>query len=259
VSRRRAVLALLVVALLAAVPVTLGFAGVKPFATWLGRCGIVDSVPANEGTAAPLPGIRVAEQGFTQPVDERDAVSLGAVLENPSDRIAYHTRVTFQVLDAEGRTLPTVRGAQATDDQVPVILPGQRVGVGSTVKPTTPNAVVATVRVTVEVGQWIAGDALGDDFAPVTAEYRRTVRGAGMGAEIAFVPRSTSCRPLKGAVPEASVLFRDQGGKVVGGVRLFNLGHCAQSRWESTLSPLQPIPRNADDARTEIYLYCDVR
>ncbi|MET0237970.1 MAG: hypothetical protein ABW224_25245 [Kibdelosporangium sp.] len=200
----------------------------------------------------------MAEQGFTQPVDEFNSVSLGAVLENPHDRIAYRTQVTLRLLDAQGAE---ITGFESAADDVPIVMPGQRIGVGMTVSPTRAGELlVAKVEVDTRTSQWLAADALGDDFGQVTAEYRQTARRdpkVPTSTEIRFVPQSTACRPLSGANP--ATVFRDNNGTVVGGTRQYAAvaGVCSNFGQETWVIPRKAIP-SADDSRTQLYPYCDI-
>lgn len=228
---------------------------------WFGAsCDIPEAVPPNEGSADASPGgLHVIDQGFTQPVDEFNSVSLGVVLENPHDRIAYHTQVTLRLLDARGAE---ITGYEKATDEIPIIMPGQRIGVGMTISPARASELRVTKFVTeTRTSQWLAVDALGDDFGPVTAEYRQTVRKdpqVAHSTEIRFVPQSVACRPLWGANPAA--VFRDANGTVVGGTRQYTVvtGACSSFGRETWVIPRKAIPP-VDDSRTQLYPYCDIR
>lgn len=253
-------LALLAVVVLAAGTTVVAVSWAR---SWFSSCDIVHSVAPNVGSASPSrDSLRVVEQGFTYPVDEARSVSLGALLENTTDSTAYHTRITVQLLDASNEH---IGGYDITDDHIPIIMPGQRIGIGITTHPTTEeaaNAVVVAIRVSPETAQWLPRDALGDDFVPVTAEYRSTIRrnpNLPNSTEIHFAPKGNSCRPMQGRSP--AVLFRDSSGTLIGGTRQYVLvtascGHFDEETW---VIPRWVIPREADDARTEIYPYCDVQ
>lgn len=238
--------------------------GWPPKAPWFGdSCGIPQSIAPDAPVAvSDRDSLRVVEQGLTQPVDEFNSVSLGAVLENTSDRIAYRTRVTFRLADAENRG---IAGFEATEDEIPIIMPGQRVGAGMTVSPAITDAAsrrIATFQVDTETSRWLPSDALGDDFTPVTAEYRYLLRRdpqVPLSTEIHFVPTSTACRPLVGWNPAA--LFRNGNGAIVGGTRQYSLvtDSCSRIGEETWVIPRKAIPPTADDARTELYPYCDIQ
>lgn len=253
---------LVVLALGAVVVVVTG--GWPPRVPWFGgSCDLPQSVTALGSSSAPRSGgIRVVDQGFTQPSDEFKSVSLAAILENTSDRIAYGTRVTVELLDERNSR---VTGFEAADDEIPILMPGQRIGVGMTVSPTIPDAAsrtVAAFQVDTDTTRWLADDALGEDFAPVTAEYLNTVRRdpeVPHSNEIHFTVTSETCRPLEGWNPAA--VFRDSGGDIVGGMRRYSAvtEACAQNDRETWVIPLKATPPTADDANTEIYPYCDIQ
>ncbi|HEY3464291.1 MAG TPA: hypothetical protein VGL47_04115 [Amycolatopsis sp.] len=64
-------------------------------------CDIPDHVTAGPPTAEG--GIRVVDQGFSQ--NPSGLVSLGAVLENTSDQVAYRVPVRFRLFDAAEATV----------------------------------------------------------------------------------------------------------------------------------------------------------
>ncbi|MBP2324426.1 hypothetical protein JOF56_004811 [Kibdelosporangium banguiense] len=181
------------------------------------------------------------------------------MLENPHDRIAYHTQVTLRLLDAQGAE---ITGFESATDEIPIVMPGQRIGVGMTVSPTRVGDLrVAKFEVETRTSQWLAADALGDDFGQVTAEYRQTVRKdpkVPNSTQIRFVPQSTACRPLWGANPAA--VFRDTNGTLIGGTRQYTVvtGACSNFGRETWVIPRKAIPP-ADDNRTQLYPYCDIR
>jgi hypothetical protein len=258
--KRPAWLAILVVIVLA---VGTAIVAVSWTRGWFGSCNIVQSVAPNVGGAIPNhDGLRVVEQGFTHPADEVRSISVGALLENTTDSIAYHTRITVQLLDADNEN---IGGYDTTDDHIPIIMPGRRIGIGLTAHPTTEEAAkaaVAAIQVSTETTQWLSRDALGDDFEPVTAEYRSTIRrnpNLPNSTEIHFAPKVDNCRPMQGWNP--AVLFRDSSGTLIGGTRQYVLvtASCAHSSEETWVIPRGTIPQEADDARTEIYPYCDIQ
>ena len=133
-------------------------------------CDIPDRVSGQPGSAASAPGgggIRVVEQGFSH--DPSSAVSLGAMLENTSGTVAYRTALTFRLFDAADAELPET-GSAALTVEVPVILPGQRVGAGTGTY--RGSATVASVEVDLGSTTWAPREALGSTFSPVAATPR---------------------------------------------------------------------------------------
>jgi hypothetical protein len=132
-----------------------------------GACDIPDRVSGMSASAVSAPGgggVQVVEQGFTQ--DPNSAVSLGAVLENTGSSIAYRTQVAFRLFDASHSELPEAGPTKLTVE-IPVILPGQRIGTGSGTY--SANVQVASIEVGLGATTWVPRDAVGHSFSPVTA------------------------------------------------------------------------------------------
>ena len=234
-------------------------------------------IPAEvSGAQVTDPGgaLRVVEQGFTQ--DANSAVSIGAVVENTSDKVAYRTKVVFRLFDEAHAELAD-SGAAPLTVEIPVILPGQRIGTG---QGTYRKPKVSTTEIEVQATTWVAHDALGS-FSPVTAVYLRTARfnpRIPTSVDVHYDETSTNCRALTSRT--TAVVFRDAMGKIVGGsvaapdlpiVFRDEQGHdlggekqrppspsCAPGRRETWMVPPTGGPATADDARTGIYPYCDL-
>jgi hypothetical protein len=188
---------------------------------------------------------------------------MGAVLENTGTRIAYRTRVTFAAVDADGQ--PAVHAGHRSwlVQEVPVVMPGQRVPVGvalpAAVTPAGAPARAARVTVTASVTGWLAADSA--SFG--TIAVRVTPGGAarddeGTGA-LDYVTESTWCAELK---PRGtSMVFRDRAGTLVGGDLLPDglPERCRPgvNRQRLATNP-QAVPSTADLGRTGISEYCDV-
>ena len=242
-----------------------------------GGCDIPDKVIGETVSAAAAPGggaVHVVEQGFAQ--DPNSAVSLGAVLENTSSSVAYRTKVTFRLFDAAHTELPET-GTSPLTVEVPIILPGQRIGTG---EGTYRKAKVASVEFGIGASTWVSREAVGS-FSPITATYVRTARfnpRIPTSVDIHYKETSTNCRALNSRT--TAVVFRNAAGKLIGGGVAFpdtpitfrdEQGHdlggetqppaspsCAQGERETWIVPPTGSPSTADDARTEIYPYCDV-
>ncbi|HET6710993.1 hypothetical protein [Amycolatopsis sp.] len=130
------------------------------------------------------------------------------MLENTSTLAAYR--------------IPVTSGTRTTE--VPVLLPGQRIGV------VLDHPALGPVI-------WLAPEALGG-FSPVTA----TVVPAGVRYH------SGNCRALTSR--GAAVLFRDAGGRIIGGEQLPPSSvSCAPGE--------KVLPGGAPGA--EVFPYCDLR
>ncbi|MEC3982450.1 hypothetical protein [Amycolatopsis sp. H20-H5] len=280
-SKVRPFLMLGVVVALGAVTVVLA-GGRLPWTSTPHRCDIPASVAGGAVSSSAAPGgggVRVIEQGFTGAEDH--SVSLGAIVENSSTSVAYRTRVTFRTFDAEHNLLPPTEGSvDRRLVEIPVILPGQRTGVGLSTLMTR-STEIASFEVEMGTTTWVSRPALGQDYEPTTGAYLRVLRfnpKTPFNVDIHYKETSPSCRSL-GSRRTATV-FRDAGGKIVGGsldspggLIIFrdeqgrDLGgewtlpagqSCDQGERETWLTPSVPVPAVAADARTEVYPYCDL-
>lgn len=218
----------------------------------------VDPGPAASATAAPGGGgLRVVEQGSSR-ADR--TVSAGAIVQNTSHATAFHAKIAF-----------TVQGRDWQQQEIPVLLPGQRIGVGA-----EGVADAGAVAVSLRTATWLAADALGADFAPVTATYLHTIRPPHdkVTLDIHYTEHVPACRGLIGA--DVAVVLRDAGGRIVGGATelaglLYRNTDVAASelrppRWApcsrgdhelwAVLGP--PRPAVATTPRAELYPYCGV-
>ncbi|TCO46541.1 hypothetical protein [Actinocrispum wychmicini] len=234
-------------------------------------CGIPQSVNVDPTAAAS--GVRVVDQGLPQA--DNGQLSLGVVLENTSDKVAYRTRVTYKLFDA-GHS-PITR-TYLTDAVIPVMLPGQRVGAGVSDLQDSPKA--ASLEVQIGTTTWLPRDALGG-FSPVTAKYLRTrpsPPGSPPLVSVDYHETSANCRPLYPA--KVGAVFRDAGGKIVGGdlvdstigFMTYDEQHkavvpelapptpeCAPGERDTWIVPHTGRVPAMDDARTEIYPFCDIQ
>jgi hypothetical protein len=235
-------------------------------------CSAADPLPprpASPATAAPgHGGVRVIERGFSQLRQDGSVVSLGAVVENTSDLVAYRTRITFRALDAQGQ-LATAAESTQLRQEIPVILPGQRtvVGVWAYVadRPRFTKATVASFELELGTTHWWprAGDgSRGNAFAEVTAAYQRTDRydSASPGSAIVYyAATSMACRTLTSR--GVAAVFRDSSGAIVGGT-LDNPQTseypCSPGTHAESLGTLGLLPPKTDDSRTQVSVFCDL-
>src|SRR6266542_2743502 len=68
-----------------------------------GGCRLV--TPPSGAPIGPSSGVMVVEQGYTRIPSSGTVVSMGAVLQNTTDKVAYRTRVKFDVLNAAGTSV----------------------------------------------------------------------------------------------------------------------------------------------------------
>jgi hypothetical protein len=230
---------------------------------------------ATSGERAGRPergGLDVIEFGFAQigsaaaPITRDGFASLGAIVANTSDQIAYQAQVTFRVLDDAGRSA-VLHSTNDPARQIPVILPGQRVGVGTryAVRSESGKRIrIASVDVEITGSAWGAADASPTGAGltgAVTARHLDTWRYGpdGLDASVTYEVDSPYCSALASA--GAGVVFRDATGGIVGGGfdPTASRHGCLPGR--STQSALLPrsLPPDADAERTEVYQYCGPR
>lgn len=210
----------------------------------------------------PSAQLRVADHGFSQ---DGSNVSMGAVVKNTSALVAYRTRVSFTVEasrgDAPKATLKSVR-----ETEIPVILPGQQVGVGRGLVVSWGQATNVTTNL--ETTHWLPKRTLGTFSQPMT-RYRSTSHAPGQPAVVTYSETSRNCRALTDR--NTAVIFRDKDDAIVGGAIAAPDGRT--TRIPGQKSPSSPscspgsrttwmapgsVPSRADDQRTGVYSYCDV-
>lgn len=240
----------------------------EPVAQPCGIPGSVREAPAPAKAAPGGGGIEVAETG----VSASGLASVGAVLRNTSDRVAYRTRVVLNALVSVNGLPPGPVQGPLTTMEIPVLMPGQHVGVGRPLVNVGGATKVVSAGIDVRTTTWLAKDALGG-FTPVTDTYESTTRAkASLPADVVrYTERSANCRALVSR--RTAVVFRDAAGKIVGGGLLPPDGRgnpagspqeppsspsCSPGERSTWVVPLQDIPAGADDRRTELYSYCDL-
>ena len=202
----------------------------------------------------------MVEKGFAKLPD--GGATLGAIVENTSNLVAYHTQVDFRIFDKHNRfaVAPTAQPSQQA--VVGVILPGQRIGVGRAIplpmKSKTPGhwvAEVAKFDVQMATARWWPVDTTARaTFRPVITTYQQTKRSPQNVAEILYSVESPLCRTV--TRDGVSVIFRDHGGSIIGGSAAPG-GTCAPGkRNERVFGP--KMPTSVDDRKTTVYAYCDL-
>nr|MDT0657601.1 hypothetical protein [Micromonospora sp. DSM 115978] len=221
------------------------------------------------GAAAPASdapgggGLSVTEKGFTQVGPDGQTVSLGALLENTSARIAYRTRISFRVIDAGGASAVPANSGTFLVQEIPVILPGERVGAGSWTyvrdDPSGRPVTVSAFEVDIGATTWLPSEENPDSFAPVGAQHRRTERSSvePQTGTVEYQVASPYCQALTSR--GVAVVFRDAGGSMIGGS--FELDNprlrCQPGASTESAGVARSLPPNADHGQTAIYPYCD--
>jgi len=257
VTSRRSVALITAAAVVgAAVLVGLGVAGALRWISPGRGCDIPASLADQAGappSAAPGGGeIQVLEQGFTANIN--GGVSVGAILTNTSRSVAYQLHISYRLVDASSRPLQAADPAEV----IPILLPGQRIGVGEFIPSAAANR-VSGFQVVLGDPQWRSMSVLGKDFTTVAGTYQQLTHDATPVATLSFTEKSANCRDL--AASTVAVVFRNAGGAIVGGATEFPQGggseSCAQG---SSTVRVQGLvrPPTTQDARTQVYPYCDV-
>lgn len=250
--------AALVVAALAGCDPSSGGAGGRPSAGCAAPSGPVAGTDGRADAAPGGGGLAVTAKGFTQLSNRGFRVSLGAEVENTSGKVAYRTLVTFSYTDAQQQSAVPADSRQLTL-AIPVILPGQRVPVGTWayVRTGSNGAPVHVADVQVQLGavRWAARDA---GFAELSARAQAVTRdGNPVIGTVTYSTNSGYCRTLS---PRGiAMVFRDSSGAVVGGN--IDLGNphqkCAPGTTTTDALAIYSLPPGMDDSKTEVYPYCD--
>jgi hypothetical protein len=229
-------------------------------------CDVPTSPPS--GISAPATqapgggGLRVIEKGFSQVGTKGLTVSLGALLENTSTQVAYRSRITFRVFDAQHASAVPPDHDKYVIQEIPVVLPGQRIGVGawSYVRddPSGRPARVSGFEVDLGTAQWMPRDK--GAFAQISTRHQRTERSPveQETGTIHYSVESAYCRAL--APRGVAAVFRNSAGTVIGGSFEWALipPRCLPGTSAESVGTFRSIPPDIDDSRTESYPYCDV-
>ncbi|MDG4791836.1 hypothetical protein O7626_39160 [Micromonospora sp. WMMD1102] len=216
--------------------------------------------------AAPSGGaVTVIDTGFTQ-TENDSAVSIGAVLENTSSRVAYRTRAFFRAHAADGD--------YALDDpalfhyhfEIPIIRPGERAVVGTYASLNSTNfrrtgiwLQVARAHLDLFRTQWIPETDTGT-FPAISAQPDPTQPPLAEDdlVTVRLAANSNACRALGGR--GMSMVFRNAAGAVVGGAfdGTREADFCAAGDFSPRALVFGSRLPDADLARTEVNVYCDV-
>jgi hypothetical protein len=225
-------------------------------------------VPAGEvGAASHAPGgggLRVVDKGFTQISASSETVSLGAVLENNSGRLAYRTRILFRVFDQRRRTVTAANGSRFLRVEIPVIFPGERIVTGNRayVDETASGLPlrVAGFEINLGITRWLPADAGTRPFARVSVEGQRTERSNAVrtGGRVTYTLRSWYCHEV--ALRGVAMIFRDTAGTILGGDFDHNTvdEQCRPGASRGSAGADQSMPEGIDLTETMVSAYCDI-
>lgn len=201
-------------------------------------------------------GVRVVEQGFTEtasPLTDQDNyyVTVGIMVENTSDYVAVATGIEVRLRDGSGDRLPHGLGDDGTLS-VPVLLPGQRFGVGAT--DLLDRGGTAELAVAVgEPAQWWPAEHRVAEFAQVTTGELSTIRDSPIELTLRFT--IDSGYPVSVGRRTAFAVFRNAAGEIVGGANdPARYPHVRPGRSFGDLRFQDVAQDVVDPSRTKIYL-----
>ena len=200
------------------------------------------SSPSSASSASgPTCSPAVAESGFT---DRNGYIWYGLVVTNPCDQAAVNNRIRVVARDASGHALST--DADDTGANLPVILPGQRLGVAALIHLAHDPGTVASLGV----------DIMSHEVAPVTlfAGWPKSVTAEDVSYGVPDAADATTMTfhlrtdppntPL--CHPVAQVIVRDRAGNIIYGA--------AQHVDASIVTVDILLAAGADRSKTEVYV-----
>ncbi|MFI5959735.1 hypothetical protein [Cryptosporangium sp. NPDC051539] len=273
VRRRTAwLIAVAIVAILLVAGVTTALVRAKSDDPVANGCGLptaapqTPAVPASEAPGGG--GVKVTETAFS-PTEGDNGVGMAAVVQNTSKaQVAYRTTVTFAMTTPAGQNALYPDAGPDMVIVIPVLLPGEHLGVANWAglypdSQGTPAA-PGTMTVTVSSTHWIDRDTdEGRIFQPVGTKNKgiqRTDPEKPTVGNARVLVTSSYCRAV--GRHGVALLFRDAGGRLIGGTRIVDasISLCRPgTRVDGdSARTIQGIPTAADLDRTETYAYCDI-
>lgn len=218
---------------------------------------------ASSGESAPDGGgLRVTESGVSfvpSSGGTPDTASVGVMVENTSEYAAYRTLIQFEITDEGATAIATGTGSEALVLEIPLILPGAQLGVGTAAYLDEGKTVTEATQVTTnfEATTWVAAD----DAPTVAIETQHdsitmTEVESGSG-RITYQMTSPYCQGLISR--GVSSIFRDSSGKIVGGAFEGVKGriYCAAGTTDQSIHAVYTVPDGIDESATSTYPYCD--
>lgn len=210
------------------------------------------------GGGVPAPGggggLTIVEGGFAQ-VQDGGQVSVGAVIENNSRQVAYHTRFTLRATAAGGAT--ALRPGQQLLIEIPFIRPGQRAIAGN-VAAVNGGQKVTDARIDLVETRW-APESDTESFPNIVTVLDTAEPPARDAPNVPLLVTSNACGEL--AQRGAMLIYRDGGGRLVGGV--YNRDRypgerCSPGTQATRIRTFWEAPPDADPSRSEAAVLCDV-
>ena len=225
--------------------------------------------PPKAGSPVPADGLSVTEQAHVRLPGHADTVSLGAMIANNTDKVAYRTEVTLRLVDAAG-----ANSLWSEARTIPVIPPHGQAAVGAYAR--APGG-AAGLKVELSRTRWALADGQNLLFTPM-GRAASTVWSltsspspeSGVALEPGFGAKASFSGPCRGlAAAGGAIVFRDGGGFIVGGYGYARSGRdltCTRfvdgdADPDPTPRPtwsLDAYPAEADLLQTGLTPYCDL-
>jgi hypothetical protein len=199
------------------------------------------AAPASSSASGPSCSPAVAESGFT---DRNGYLWYGLVVTNPCPQAAVDNQIRVVARDAAGHALST--DADDTGAHLPVILPGQRLGVAALIHLAHDPGTVASLGVDITSRELVPASVFAAWPKTVTAEdVSYGVPDAAGATTMTFhlrtdPPNTPLCHPV------AQVIVRDRAGRIIYGR--------AQPVDAPTVTVGILLPAGADRPRTDVYV-----
>lgn len=221
-------------------------------------------LPGTAGSGESAPdggGLRVTESGVSfvpSSGGTPDTASVGVMVENTSEYAAYRTLIRFEVTDESRAAVST---SETLVLEIPLILPGAEIGVGTGSYLDDGKTVTEATQVTThfEATTWVAaGDAptvaIETQHDSIRMSDRESEKWSG---RINWQMTSPYCQDL--ITRGVSTIFRDSSGKIVGGAIAAVRGpiYCAAGITDQGVYMPGTIPDGIDESATSTYPYCD--
>lgn len=204
------------------------------------------------GVTAPDGGrLRVTEQGLSQIKDSngKAMVSFGVILESTSTNwVADDTKLTVTLTDGSGA--PVEDQVEHGQYSVYATFPQHRTGLGTQVYVGAPGA----TRIQVQVGSSTWVPRTDPRLAEITAADVQTQHKTG-SATFSFALTSAYHRTVNGRY--VNIIFRDQGGQLIGGAGLDLTRTCDSvppGKSMCSTGTIYPLPAGTVDSGTEVYV-----
>lgn len=225
-------------------------------------CRLASSEDATTGGDSS--GVKVVDQGFSIVSSEngntRNA-SMGAVVENTTDQVAYRTWIRFDVTDSYSNSAVSEVMTRYKLIEIPFLQPHSTTAVGMTL--SLEHGLDATdLTIDVFSGAWMNPGSSGNGLAPVTStlDAEDSTLEDDASATISYTTENPNCTAMISR--GTSMLWRDSAGTIIGGnTDGSTTSDCRSGAAEHSSSPLSDsdtVPEDVDLSRSELTVLCDV-